>query len=129
MWGTYFSDREADFRCSSDSHDSSDSGVCSPQTVFWVVHLQDERLYSGSKEAIMQAAAQANISHSVQSSFLAGMLSLFLTRDSHQDEDDDDMMMEGMDGGGDKKKGGKRCKQATIKGPWAKDEDNVVIHL
>jgi len=29
----------------------------------------------------------------------------------------------------DKKKGGKRTKQPTIKGPWSKDEDDVVTRL
>jgi len=39
---------------------------------------------------------------------------------------DDEMASPGEDAG---KKGGKRCKQTAVKGPWAKDEDDVVTRL
>ena len=39
----------------------------------------------------------------------------------HQD-DDEEMMFNG-------RKSSKRTKQTTVKGPWGKDEDDVVIRL
>lgn len=46
-----------------------------------------------------------------------------------QDEDEGclDDTLEDEDAGD--KKGGKRTKMATVKGPWAKEEDDVVIRL
>jgi len=57
---------------------------------------------------------------------------IFLVRvNSLQEEEDgslDDLLEEACDETEDKQ-GAKRIKMATVKGPWAKEEDDVVIRL
>jgi hypothetical protein len=47
----------------------------------------------------------------------------------HRLQDEDECALDDSQDGAEEKKGGKRRKMAAVKGPWAKEEDDVVIRL
>jgi hypothetical protein len=46
-----------------------------------------------------------------------------------QDDDEDDESRASTSSGADRKKASKRNKQLAVKGPWSKEEDDVVVRL
>jgi hypothetical protein len=47
----------------------------------------------------------------------------------HRLQDEEESALDDSQDGAEEKKGGKRRKMAAVKGPWAKEEDDVVIRL